>query len=103
MKDRVFVIGASLSGIDTLRRLISSLPADFQAPILITQHVASHSRSMLPELLSRPDRQAIHPARCTWLRPTGTCFCAMGSSACRTGRGKTWRGPPSIRSSAAPP
>jgi two-component system chemotaxis response regulator CheB len=61
VKNRVFVIGASLSGIDTLRRLISSLPADFQAPILITQHVASHSPSMLPELLDRPGREAVHP------------------------------------------
>jgi two-component system chemotaxis response regulator CheB len=50
--DRVIVIGASLSGIDTLSHLVSLLPADLPAPVLITQHVASHSPGLLPHILS---------------------------------------------------
>lgn len=62
MKGRLFVIGASLSGIDTLTRLIAQLPADFPAPIFIAQHVASHSPGMLPEILSKAGRlPALHP------------------------------------------
>ncbi len=53
MKDRIFVIGASLSGIDALCELVSRLPAEFPAPILIARHVAPHSPGMLPYLLSK--------------------------------------------------
>jgi chemotaxis response regulator CheB len=35
LTDRIVVIGASLSGIETLVRLIMRLPKDFPAPILI--------------------------------------------------------------------
>ena len=35
MGERVIVIGAPLSGIDALTRLVASLPANFPAPILI--------------------------------------------------------------------
>jgi two-component system chemotaxis response regulator CheB len=62
MKDRVFVIGASLSGINALSELVAQLPADFPAPILIAQHVASHSPGMLPEILTKAGRlTAVHP------------------------------------------
>lgn len=52
MKDRIIVIGASLSGIDTLIHLVRLLPKTLAAPVLITQHVASHSPGMLPHFLS---------------------------------------------------
>ncbi len=62
MKGRVFVIGASLSGIDALCELVSKLPANFPAPIFITQHVASHSPGMLPYILSKAGPLlAVHP------------------------------------------
>jgi two-component system, chemotaxis family, protein-glutamate methylesterase/glutaminase len=62
MKDRIFVIGASLSGIDALCELVSRLPKHFPAPIFIAQHVASHSPGMLPHLLSKAGSlPAIHP------------------------------------------
>jgi two-component system, chemotaxis family, CheB/CheR fusion protein len=35
----LFVIGASAGGIDALERLITSLPGDFAAPIVIAQHL----------------------------------------------------------------
>ena len=62
MGNRIVVIGASLSGIDALCRLIAALPEDFAAPILITQHVASHSPGMLPQILSGAGKlEAVHP------------------------------------------
>jgi two-component system, chemotaxis family, protein-glutamate methylesterase/glutaminase len=62
MGGRIVVIGASLSGIDALRKLIGGLPADFPAPILICQHVAAHSPGLLPHILTDAGKlKAIHP------------------------------------------
>lgn len=70
MKGRVFVIGASLSGIDALSRLVGELPADFPAPIVITQHVASHSPGMLPHILTKAGKlQAVHPKSGEMMEP----------------------------------
>jgi two-component system chemotaxis response regulator CheB len=56
------VIGASLSGIDALCRLVAELPAGFPAPIFIAQHVASHSPGLLPHILTDAGRLlAVHP------------------------------------------
>ena len=70
MKGRIVVIGASLSGIDTLSRLIHLLPADFPAPIFIAQHVASHSPGMLPHILSGAGHlAAVHPKNGETIEP----------------------------------
>ncbi len=70
MKGRIFVIGASLSGIDALCELVSKLPAKFPAPIFITQHVASHSPGMLPYLLSKAGAlPAVHPTNAMIFEP----------------------------------
>lgn len=62
MKGRIFVVGASLSGIDALCELVSKLPPGFPAPIFVAQHVAPHSPGMLPYLLSKAGPlPAIHP------------------------------------------
>ena len=62
MKGRMFVIGASLSGIDALCRLLEGLPGDFSAPVFVTQHVASHSPGMLPYILTKACQlPALHP------------------------------------------
>lgn len=45
---RIFIIGASLTGIDAFSRLMGKLPADFPAPIFITQHIAPHSPGLVP-------------------------------------------------------
>lgn len=76
MKGRIFVIGASLSGIDALTELVSKLPAGFPAPIFIAQHVASHSPGMLPYLLSKAGPlPAVHPKSAT-LFEAGTIYVA---------------------------
>jgi two-component system chemotaxis response regulator CheB len=62
MRDRIIVIGASLNGISALMKLVSQLPGDFGAPILISQHIAAHSPGALPHLLSQAGPlPAIHP------------------------------------------
>jgi two-component system chemotaxis response regulator CheB len=62
MKGRIFVVGASLSGIDALCQLVEQLPANFPAPIFVAQHVAPHSPGMLPYILGKAGRlPAIHP------------------------------------------
>lgn len=70
MGARIFVIGASLSGIDALSHLMRQLPADFPAPILVTQHVASHSPGLLPQILSNAGAlPAVHPKNMDRLLP----------------------------------
>jgi two-component system chemotaxis response regulator CheB len=76
MKGRIFVIGASLSGIDALCELVSLLPKGFAAPIFIAQHVASHSPGMLPYLLAKAGSlPATHPKSGTVFEP-GTIYVA---------------------------
>lgn len=76
MKGRIFVIGASLSGIDALCELVSTLPKSFPAPIFIAQHVASHSPGMLPYLLAKAGAlPAVHPKSGTVFEP-GTIYVA---------------------------
>lgn len=45
------VIGTSRGGLETLRTVLSALPADFPAPVLVAMHVGAH-QSRLPELLA---------------------------------------------------
>ncbi|MBM7119364.1 chemotaxis protein CheB [Archangium primigenium] len=58
----IVVIGASAGGVEALSTLVTQLPADFPAAVLIVLHVASGHRSMLPQILSRVGPlTAVHP------------------------------------------
>src|SRR5436853_7742382 len=46
-------IGASAGGVEALVSLCIKLPEQFPATILITQHLPSHAKSVLDQLLSR--------------------------------------------------
>jgi two-component system, chemotaxis family, protein-glutamate methylesterase/glutaminase len=48
----IIVIGTSRGGLDALRRLVSQLPRDLDAAVLIVQHMAASGPSLLGELLS---------------------------------------------------
>ena len=46
------VIGASAGGIESLRRLVAGLPANFAAPVFVVLHLAPDHASFLPTILS---------------------------------------------------
>jgi two-component system chemotaxis response regulator CheB len=52
MKHDIIVIGASAGGVDALSRVVSQLPRDLRASVLVVLHV-SRGRSLLPEILTR--------------------------------------------------
>jgi two-component system CheB/CheR fusion protein len=49
----LIVVGASAGGIEALSALVSGLPADLPAPIVVAQHLSPHRISSLAEILSR--------------------------------------------------
>jgi two-component system chemotaxis response regulator CheB len=65
----VVAIGASAGGVEALRSLVGSLPADFPAAVLVTMHLAPASPSALSRILDRagplPALPAVHGARLT--------------------------------------
>src|SRR5690349_17704923 len=50
---QLVVVGASAGGIEALATLVSTLPTDFPAPIVIAQHLDPRRISHLGEILSR--------------------------------------------------
>ncbi len=66
----VVVIGASAGGIDALRRIAETLPADLTASILIVQHLHSDSPGILPDILNAAGPlPASHPKHGAPIRP----------------------------------
>jgi two-component system chemotaxis response regulator CheB len=49
----IIVIGASAGGVEALRRLCATLPADLPAAVLVVQHLSPSARSVLPQLLAK--------------------------------------------------
>lgn len=47
------VIGASAGGVDALQEVVSHLPPEFPAAVLVVLHVASSGTSVLPQILTR--------------------------------------------------
>ncbi len=47
------VIGASAGGVETLKQIVSRLPADFHAAVCVVLHVAPANRSYLATILNR--------------------------------------------------
>lgn len=51
MNSHVVVIGGSAGSLEPIKQLLSLLPTDFNAPILIVIHMAPHLKSLLPSIL----------------------------------------------------
>ncbi|HKI03490.1 MAG TPA: chemotaxis protein CheB [Thermoanaerobaculia bacterium] len=56
-------LAASAGGLDALIHVISALPADFAAPLLVLLHLDPHHRSWLSEILDRRAALTVEPAR----------------------------------------
>jgi two-component system, chemotaxis family, protein-glutamate methylesterase/glutaminase len=53
---RLIAIGASAGGVEALRTVVTALPQDFPAALLIVLHIPANRTSLLPEILSRGSR-----------------------------------------------
>jgi two-component system chemotaxis response regulator CheB len=49
----VVALAASAGGLNALSRVLSVLPADFAAGLVVVQHIDPHHRSMMAEILGR--------------------------------------------------
>lgn len=49
----IVVIGASAGGVEALKALVATLPADLPAALFVVLHVSPHATSVLPEILTR--------------------------------------------------
>lgn len=59
MRDLV-VIGASAGGVEALTALVTTLPADFPAPIVVAQHLDPHRISHLGDILASRGALPVH-------------------------------------------
>src|SRR4051812_38221037 len=48
----IVVFGASAGGVESLREVVSKMPADFPAPVFVVLHVPPYQASALPKILS---------------------------------------------------
>jgi two-component system, chemotaxis family, protein-glutamate methylesterase/glutaminase len=51
--EHIVVLASSAGGLKALSQVLSSLPPDFPAPIVLVQHLSPHHPSMLAQILSR--------------------------------------------------
>lgn len=68
----IVVVGASAGGLAAVSELLSALPADFSAPLVLVQHIHASSSGYLPNLLGKrcrievlevEDKAALQPGR----------------------------------------
>src|SRR5690349_18871028 len=71
---QLVVIGASAGGVEALSVLVSTLPADFPAPIVIAQHLDPHRPSHLQQILARRSPLPVQTVTDRTLLKAGTIF-----------------------------
>lgn len=87
MVQKVVVIGASAGGIDALTQVLSALPADLPAPILVVQHLRPDRQTHLPEHLARHSPLQVRLARDGMLLESGVVYVAEPGQHLRVGNG----------------
>ncbi|MDJ0589181.1 MAG: chemotaxis protein CheB [Pleurocapsa sp. MO_226.B13] len=60
---RVIAIASSVGGIEALKTVVSALPADFPAAILVVQHLSANYESQLTQILARHTALRVDRAR----------------------------------------
>lgn len=58
----IIAIAASAGGLNAIEQVLSHLPADFPASIVVVQHLDPHSRSYMADILSRRISLAVKQA-----------------------------------------
>src|SRR4051794_31401736 len=92
---QVVVIGTSAGGLEALRTIVSALPEDFSAAVLVVMHVSPQSPGVLHEILERAGPlPAISVTRTERLK-TGRIYVAPPDShiVLEPGRVKATKGP----------
>ena len=88
----IVVIGASAGGVTSLSTLVSGLDPTLDAAIFIVMHIPSHTRSLLPEILSRcttlPVRTQRSTHECT--RPSLETHCRSDDPQADGGARRRW-------------
>jgi two-component system, chemotaxis family, protein-glutamate methylesterase/glutaminase len=74
----VVVVAASLGGVEAVGDLLSGLPADFPAAVLVVQHRTASHNGLLEEILSRRTALRVQPGKDGEPIRTGTAYVAPG-------------------------
>jgi two-component system chemotaxis response regulator CheB len=73
----IVAIGASAGGVEALHVVVSALPAQFPAPVLVVQHMDPRHKSMLAGLLARRSRLSVKQASAGEEIQPGTVYIAQ--------------------------
>ncbi len=81
------VVGASAGGVEALRTVVSALPPDFPAAVLVTMHLSAGTQSALAQILDRTGSLPARPARHGEPIEPGTVYVATPDRHLLTGDG----------------
>jgi two-component system, chemotaxis family, protein-glutamate methylesterase/glutaminase len=73
----VVALAASMGGLKAISTVLSALPADFPAAILVVQHLRPDFPSQLPQILSRRTALRVKPAATGDVLRPGTVYVAV--------------------------